>query len=47
MRDRHKGFLGCGKGICEQSLGTGDFYEMVCCIDEDMAGYVRFILTGE
>ena len=23
------------------------FYELVCYIDEDRAGYVRFILTGE
>ena len=24
-----------------------DFYELVCYIEEDRAGYVRFILTGE
>ena len=24
-----------------------DFYELVCYIDEDRAGYVRFILTGK
>ena len=24
-----------------------DFYELVCYLDEDSAGYVRFILTGE
>lgn len=24
-----------------------DFFELVCYIEEDRAGYVRFILTGE
>jgi len=24
-----------------------DFFELVCYIEEDKAGYVRFILTGE
>lgn len=24
-----------------------DYFELVCYIDEDKAGYVRFILTGE
>ena len=24
-----------------------DFYEMVCYLDEDRTGYIRFILTGE
>lgn len=24
-----------------------DFYELVCYLDEDSAGYVLFILTGE
>ncbi|MBE6092505.1 MAG: DUF5049 domain-containing protein [Selenomonas ruminantium] len=24
-----------------------DFYELVCYIEDDRAGYVRFILTGE
>lgn len=24
-----------------------DFFELVCYIDEDKAGYVRFIMTGK
>lgn len=31
-----------------QRLAFGrDFFELVCYIEEDRAGYVRFILTGE